>query len=148
MAAGHRRDAAGAGAGGGAKVKRWRTLFVVAAAAWGGWSCTEHVRPEPGILLVVLSGVQPGDAALLFSLEAPDSIIAVTGASGMSLHARRSAEGLRVAVFGSVADGVVMTLDVPDVRRAPLWTATLLEVADTANGLRASLSGYQLRVAR
>lgn len=128
-------------------MRRWRAWVVAAVAVWGGWSCTDPVRPEPGMLLVVLSGAQPGDAALLFSVQGPDSLGAITGAPGYQVYARTMEGGFRVAVFGAVNDGEILRFAVPDVRRATLWSATLLDVADTANALRAS-GGYVLAVAR
>lgn len=123
-------------------------VLAAAAAVLAGLSCNEQVLPEPGRVIVVLSGAQPGDAALLLSVTGPDSILGFESGAGLTIHARPVADGLRVAAFGPIADGAVLYLTVPDTRRAPLWTATVLDVADTANAVRQSVSGYLLVVAR
>jgi len=52
------------------------------------------------------------------------------------------------AVIGTLANGAIITLHVPDGSVAAAYTATLREVADREDALRASLAGYALTVTR
>jgi hypothetical protein len=52
------------------------------------------------------------------------------------------------AVIGVVVNGVVVTLQVPDVTASALYTVRIVEVADREHVLRASLTGYALTVSR
>lgn len=105
-------------------------------------------QPEPGTLTLTLATPHADDAALVLTVAGPEAITQIQAAGALRVHSRGEGTQHRVAVFGAVASGAVLRFAVPDVRRAAGYTATLVEVADTANQVRASTAGYTLSVAR
>jgi hypothetical protein len=117
-------------------------LAVVLVAACDGGPASD--QPRPGDLLVSLSTPNADDRALLVSIAGPEEISAVAAASpAFVVHTRTQGTTTRVAVFGSLADGPVLRLTVPDTRRAAEYTATVLDAADGGNADRAA-TGYAL----
>lgn len=64
------------------------------------------------------------------------------------LHERAGQDGTRAVVFGALATGALATFEVPDVRRAAEYTATVLEVSGADNALRSDLGAHRLTVVR
>lgn len=126
-------------------------LLAVAVAGCGeqGGAGTEPERPEPGALTVSLSVPAQDARAVVLSLSGPDSIAQVEGASSSyTVFSRGAAKTRRVAVFGPLATGALLRLHVSDVKQVGGYTATIVEVADTANRIRENLEGYTVRVQR
>ncbi len=106
--------------------------------------------PEPGTLEVRLTTPNANDRAMLVTVAGPEPIQSVSGPVGGALvfHGRVSGAQATIAVFGPLAGGVVARVAVPDVGRVGAYTVTIVEVADDANQLRASLAGYSLTIVR
>lgn len=114
-----------------------------------GDSPTAPTPPEPGTIVATLQGVRTGDAALVIRLRGPAALGTVTSAgAGYVLHARAAGDSARAAVFGSLANGALFRIAVPDVHRVAEYRATVVEVSDTANALRDDVSQYALTFAR
>jgi hypothetical protein len=124
-------------------------LALAATACTGGdGGGTPPTQPEPGVLTVNLTTPNPDDRALVVEVTGP-SISAVTAANAAYVvHSRApGASSVRVAVFGSLGSGALLRFQVPDVNQASAYSATVVEVADAANALRAT-AGYTAAVAR
>ncbi|HEV2150495.1 MAG TPA: hypothetical protein VGR37_24055 [Longimicrobiaceae bacterium] len=105
--------------------------------------------PEPGTLTVMLTTPAADDRAVLISVSGPDEAGAVTDAGGgYSVYARPGGTALRVAVFGKISSGKLVTLSVPDVNRASAYRATIQEVVDPSSNVRPSLAGYSAAITR
>lgn len=128
-------------------------ILAVAALLLHGAACgrdsSAPVQVQPRTLRVSLTTPNPDDGAILFEVSGP-AIDAIAGANpSHRLFARRLAStSVRAVVVGPLASGTVATIEVPDVGAAGLYTATLTEVVDRQNQLRAQLGGYVLSVAQ
>jgi hypothetical protein len=133
---------------------RW--IFAMVAALAVAAACADDSADDSmggparaGTLIVRLTTPHTDDGAMTFEVSGPpiDSAIAVN--ASLRLFTRRAGSSTIVgALVGVVANGAVVTLQVPDVGAAAGYTATVLEVADRQNALRGSLTGYTLTVAR
>jgi len=132
-------------------MSRLRWTFAMVAALSVGAACSYEPTggaPRAGTLRLRLTTPHADDGAMLFDVNGPpiDSAMAVN--SSLRLFTRRAGGSTVVgAVVGVLANGAVVTLQVPDVGAAAGYTARVLEVADRQNALRASLAGYALTVA-
>ena len=130
-----------------------RTAALCAAVAALG-SCGDATgpgepvdAPAPGELRVRLSSPAPSDGAVLLTITGPAAPTEVTGTqAGVLVHARAAGGGWTVALFGAVSGGEVLRLQVPDVRAAAAYQATVREVAGEDNVLREDLGAYRLTV--
>jgi hypothetical protein len=132
-------------------MSRSRWILAMVAALSLGAACSNDPTsgaPRPGTLTLRLTTPHADDGAMLFKVSGPpiDSATAVN--PSLRLFTRR-VDGSTIvgAVVGVVANGAVVTLQVPDVGAAAGYTARVLEVADRQNAVRASLTDYTLRVA-
>ncbi|HEU0012554.1 MAG TPA: hypothetical protein VFQ45_02685 [Longimicrobium sp.] len=131
-----------------------RALALLALAALAGCDGPRTTEPppdpaEPGILTVTLATPAADDRALVVQISGPEAIGAVTSAGGGYLvHSRTAGTTVRVAVFGPLADGPLLRISVPDVRKAAAYSAQVMEVAGASHALRETLSGYSAVVAR
>ena len=105
------------------------------------------VVPHAGTLTVRLTTPHVDDGALTFTLSGPAINNATAANASLRLFTRGSGESTIVGVLvGDLANGAVVTLNVPDVTAAAGYTAQVLEVADRDDALRDSLTGYALAV--
>lgn len=113
----------------------------------GGPGGTEP-EPTPGTLFVRL--VTPGvEGAVQFEFDSPDVPSLTVAGIGFQLYqlpVPGDPGAIRAVVVGNVLTGPLVRFAVPDVNRADLYRATLVEVADPQNRLRGSLAGYSLTV--
>jgi hypothetical protein len=125
-------------------------LLGVMAALSLGAACTDDPNSgaaRAGSVSLRLTTPYADDGALLFEVSGPqiDSARAVNGS--LQLFTRRvGSSTLAGVVVGAVANGTVVTLQVPDVGAAAGYSARVIEVADRHDALRASLTGYTLAV--
>lgn len=92
---------------------------------------------------LTLEGAVADDAALL--LEIGPGAIAVERARGdLEVHSIPVRGGHSVAVFGPLADGPILILDLVEGNRTP--TVTVRDVAASDGSLRTSLTGYEVRM--
>lgn len=131
-----------------------RFMLATAAAVLTG-SCADSPtapdRPEPGLMLVRLTTPHADDGAAVFRLVLPEGMttgVPELAVQGLEVFHRRTADTLRVAVFGAIRSGDVMRIAVPDLRQASRVTANIVEVAGEDDALRESLAGYALTVTR
>jgi len=128
---------------------RW--IFAIVAALSLGAACSGDSTggdARPGVLTVRLTTPSGDDGAMTFEVSGPaiDSVI-VVDASQRLFTRRQGGSTVSGVVVGALTDGIVLTLQVPDVGAAAGYRARILEVADRQNALRASLAGYALTVA-
>ncbi len=129
-----------------------RALRLVAAAlAWGVVSaCSPDVVDPgpagPGALTVRLVTPNSGDAAVRITITGPG--ITAIEAEGTALAFSRQAATTvhHVMLFGEISTGAVLRFDVPERRDIAQYAVHLTEVADGANALRSSLSGYSVAI--
>jgi len=129
---------------------RW--IFAVLAALLVSVACSDNPSgsvAQGGTLTLRLTTPHTDDGAMTFAVTGPpiDSVMAVN--ASLRLFTRRASGGPTIiaVVVGAVANGAVVTLQVPDVGAAAGYTARIVEVADRQDALRASLAGYALTVA-
>ncbi len=108
-------------------------------------------EPVPGALTLNLTTPNADDRALLISISgsaAADSMSNILPAdtSYTVLPRVENGNSARVAVFGDITDGPVLTFDVPDINDPSRYTAQVLDAADASNSLRANLTAYSLQV--
>lgn len=129
-----------------------RRAWLVAAALVGGIAaCGDGggpVEPVAGNLLVVLATPNSGaDGAILFTLSGPAAPLSATGATGLRVFAEPFAPRMQFAITGgTLSTGTILTLAVEDVNKVSQYSATIRQVANTANFVLRPLSGYSLRV--
>lgn len=126
-------------------------LCVAAAllAACGGGDGTGSAAPGPGVLTVSLHDPNPTDRAVVLTLSGPGEITGVQPANAShAVYTRTQGTTTRVAVFGVIGDGALLTLSVPDASRAQDYSATVVDAADASNAARTSVSGYTATVKR
>lgn len=133
-------------------MNRWRGMFALLATLAVVAACSDDAvvggPAQAGTLTLRLTTPHADDGAMMFEVSGPalDSVVAVNAA--LRLFTRRDGTARIVgAVVGTLENGAVVTLHVPDVGAAAAYTARVLEVADRQDALRASLAGYALTVA-
>jgi hypothetical protein len=103
-------------------------------------------RSGPGTVQLRFQTPNSGDGAIKFTLNGP-GITGVVAAGDLMVYSRLGAGNTTtVAVFGDLADGLIVTFDVPDVAALDDYIATLLQVAGPDNTLRTSLTGYGVTI--
>jgi hypothetical protein len=122
--------------------------LLVALLLGGAGSCTNDSGPVAGIVIISLTTPNSGvDGAILFSVTGPGALTQVTPASGLRVFAQPLGTTTRFAVTGTLTNGAILTLGVPDVGRATQYVATVQDVAASDFQLR-SRAGYSLTVSR
>ncbi|HUF50620.1 MAG TPA: hypothetical protein VMN60_07305 [Longimicrobiales bacterium] len=122
-------------------------LLVIAAGA----ACGDDNAgpPTPGTLLLSLTTPAADDGAVLVRLTGPGITGVQPASSSHQLFWRlASEEEARAIVIGGIQSGPLLTVHVPDVRRASEYAAELGEVAALSDSLRAAITGYSLQLTR
>lgn len=132
---------------------RWNLALALLALAAAG-ACTggdggtdPEPRVEPGVLTVALATPHTGDRAIVVTVSGPAITSVEAGSTGYVAHSRTVSGTLRAAVFGPLASGPLLRIQVPDVAKASAYSATVVEVSDAGNALR-DPAGYTLTVAK
>jgi hypothetical protein len=104
--------------------------------------------PEPGRLAVTLVSPHADDGAVLISLRGPNIGEVLSADPSYQIFAANGEEDgeLRLAVLGERVADVLVTFEVPDIRQATSYSATVINAADRANALRAETADYTLRI--
>ena len=102
--------------------------------------------PRAGELTLTLTTPFPDDGAILVAITGPGIGTVRATSDALALHSRAVAGGVRVAVFGDIASGSLLRIAVPDASQASKYSASVIEVSDRANAVRAVLSGYKAKV--
>ena len=106
------------------------------------------IDARQGTLTLRLTTPNLDDGAIEFSVTGPPINSAVAVTASLRLFTRRVDDSTMVGVVvGDVANGALVTLQVPDVGAAAAYRARAIEVADRQDVLRESLTGYALTVA-
>lgn len=137
-------------------MKRRRRIFatVTLLAALGvGAACSDYPGgggpTQPGTLTLRLTTPHDDDGAIVFELSGPPVDDATAAGASLRLFTRRVNDAtIRGAVLGTLANGAVVALQVPDVDAVAEYTVRVLEVADRGDALRDDLTGYVIAVTR
>lgn len=105
-------------------------------------------RAEPGALTLSLTTPYDDDRGLILEVSGPRSPSVVEPLGEYRIHSRVSGDLFRVAVFGAIQDGAVLTFRVPDVGEVSEYSARVLEAADASSALRPSTAGYSVQIGR
>lgn len=127
-----------------------KTIAVLLAALLAAGCANDATGGDrqAGTLTLRLDTPNADDGAMTFQVSG--GVIDSARAVNQSLRVFTRAEGGTVVgvVVGTLSGGAVITLHVPDVGAAAGYSATVLEVADRQDALRASLAGYALTVSQ
>lgn len=104
-------------------------------------------EPEPGTLVATLATPNTDDGAILVRLTGSGITQVSAEQAGMYLRMVQNGDTVTAVVVGDVVAGALLSFHVPDVNDLHSCSATVLQVADAANVLRGSLSGYALSLA-
>jgi hypothetical protein len=103
--------------------------------------------PTPGLLKVNLTTPNGGaDGAILLTVTGPEVLRSATPKAGLRLFNQSLATTNHFAVTGTLVNGTILTIEVPDIAKANNYAATIQQVAASNYQLRA-LAGYSLSVA-
>ncbi len=128
---------------------RFSLALLASFALFGACDSGPTGGGGPGTLKVVLSSPNATDDAILIRLDGPDMSDVVVSGTGRTSYVRTvSATRIVVAIVGPVSSGEQLRFDVPDTKRSADYLATVLEVSDATNALRATPASYTLRVQR
>ena len=102
----------------------------------------------PGTLTARLVTPNADDGAILIEITGPAPVADVTvAAQGAIVHSRPNGNKTRLAVFGPLASGAIVSFSVPDVNAAQQYSARVTEVSDRASAMRTSVTGYGISIA-
>jgi hypothetical protein len=99
------------------------------------------------VLTVALATPNSGDRAIVVTVSGPAITSVEAGSTAYVAHSRTVSGLVRAAVFGPLASGPLLRIQVPDVAKAAAYSATVVEVSDAGNALR-DPAGYTLSVAK
>ena len=100
-----------------------------------------------GRLSVSLTTPNSDDAAILLELRGSTIHGIALANSDWKMYADSSASPIRIVLAGKLTAGTLLTFDVPDVSAVSSYTATIVDVSDAQNRIRAQ-TGYSLGIAR
>ena len=124
---------------------RWLAVLIV------GLACTDEgpESPMPGVLSVRLTipANNTGDRAIRLNVTGGAVLGVRSPSSALVVHSALTDPGALVMAFGPLESGVIAEIDVPDVRLAAGYQATIVDVAAPDFALRA-LGGYSATVER
>lgn len=131
---------------------------VALATACGGSSPTPPAPPPPpppppapipGDLLVSVSGLATTDGALLMTVGgAPITAVTATNTANRLVSTGLAQTTLRVILSGTLANGDVFKISVPDVAKVSSYTVAIDAVADRETFALGDLSKYGATVHR
>lgn len=128
-------------------MRRHRQLLftaIVAGLLTAVAACEEDAIGPAGTVVLSLTTPNSDDGAALLTVTGRGLTNAQAASSGYRLYWRlHSDRELRVAVFGNLVSGPLLTLQTDDVGGVAV---TLAEVASRSDSLRSSTSGYQVSV--
>jgi hypothetical protein len=135
------------------------TLTLAAAAACGDKATSPNPPgppapppqpppPPPGSAVVTLATPNSDDGAVVVKLTGPGLSTFETASSGYIFYSRLAAEQeARVIVVGNVTAGPLFTFKVATGSAVSAYTATIEQVANRTDALRASTASYTLTIA-
>jgi len=126
-------------------------VFVAIACSESKQPTNPNPPPPPPLPLnsVVVSLTSPNndDGAVVVTLQGPSVSTLQRSSSGYLLYSRTpGAQETRVIVVGSLATGPLFTFAPAAGANLSAYSATVQQVADRADALRASTTGYTLTI--
>ena len=130
-------------------MKKHLALVVPIVVLVAGLSCSDEgpESPMPGVLSVRVTIPNAGDRAIRLNVSGGAVLGVRSPSSALVVHSALTHPGALVMAFGSLESGVVAEIDVPDVRIAADYQATIVDVAGADFALRA-LGGYSATIER
>jgi hypothetical protein len=120
---------------------RWLLLAALALAG-----CSDGaVAPFGGALNLNLTTPNTDDGAVLFTLSGA-SVDSVVPVNDQVFFARSDPRTLQVIVTGSLQNGTIARIYVPDIRLAGRYTASVQQVAARGSYLQRDAAPYSLTV--
>ena len=119
-------------------------LAALAAAMVLGACSHNPTGPVAGTLSIQLQSPNSGlDAAILFTLTGPDPITNVRAVPGDTLWSTDfSSTTSKILLTGTIASGVILRFDVPDVNRMAEYLVTVDQVAGASDYSLRGTGGY------
>jgi hypothetical protein len=120
---------------------------AVVAVACGDVTAVEY---GPAPVVVHLTTPFPDDGAVLLALYGPlpPTLDVVAASPGLVVHSVRTADTLRIAVFGSIVSGGLVRLDALDMNMMSQLGTRVEDAASRESTQRGTVSGYALRLQR
>ncbi len=120
----------------------WAPLALLVGAAIAG--CRESIAPPtPGPVVASLVTPAHDDGAVLVTLTGTTFTDITAASAGYTIYSRVvSATEVRVIVLGNLSAGPLFTAQVPDRRAVHDLSATLQDVANRADAIQPSRTGY------
>lgn len=117
-----------------------------------GLACSDEgpASPMPGVLSVRVTIPNTGDRAIRLNVTGGAVLAVRSPSSALVIHGALTQPGALVMAFGPLESGektIVAEIDVPDVRLAAEYQATIVDVAGPDFALRA-LDGYSATIER
>jgi len=131
-------------------MKRLGRWLVVALALGGAGSCSSDAGTGPvaGVLTISLATPNSGaDGAIQFRVTGPVAPTSVTAAPGLQVFSQPLTIVTRLAVTGTLTNGAVVTIGVPDTRKLSQYAAAIEAVSGSDFQLR-PLTGYSLTISQ
>jgi hypothetical protein len=128
-------------------MRRVLTVLGLTLAAASASSCGDGVGPVAGVLIVSLATPNPGaDGAILLTVSGPGTLTSVSAEPGLRVFSVAFGTTNNFAVTGQLTNGAILTIGVPDTRRASQYVATIQRIAASDYTLRGA-AGYSLTIA-
>jgi hypothetical protein len=129
-------------------MKATRRMLALVVLCCVGSACSDDPTgtPRGGPLLLQLSTPNADDGAVMFEITGPPIDSVTTINDSMRLFTRREGGTLLGVVIGTVGNGPIVNVWVPDVNAATSYSGRVVDVADRQNALRTSLESYTVRV--
>ncbi len=132
---------------------RWHPIAAATVALAVSVACGDGdgvtAVPVPGTLVLSLTSPNSDDGAILLSISGGGiSAPTVVSTSHVLFFRSTGTTSINAVVVGNITAGLLLRFDVPDVGGGSPYTGTITEVADRANALRTTLTGYSLEISR
>ena len=124
-------------------------LAALSSLILGGLACMDIGDPiGSGPATVSLVTPNTTDRAILVAITGPGIEEIKPASSGYTVHWKLvSDHEARVVIFGSLWDGPMFTMTVPDRQDLAGYSGTVLQVSDNYNDLRGSTEEYEVTIA-
>lgn len=100
----------------------------------------------PGSLTLTLHTPGLNDGALVLVVSG-GPVNAVHGSGALDVVKQTDGSGTHLMFIGDLAEGVIATIDIPDIGTAKAYVATVVQVADRTNFSLLDSGPYQLIIA-
>ncbi len=132
---------------------RWHPIAAATVALAVSVACGDGdgvtAVPVPGTLVLSLTSPNSDDGAILLSISGGGITAPTVASTSHVLFSRLTGTtSINAVVVGNITAGPLLRFDVPDVGEASSYNGAVTEVADRANALRTTLTGYSLEITR